>query len=172
MRFAALFTLLLLVLFPGCNRSGKRQYQFALDATTTGLKENAPITYKGLQVGYVSHLRPSSQGPAVIATGRITDPKMHLLAGDSARVVTVALLGDPQIEIVRASDTGTELPPETMVATSSQAPVVPTQSELVEMAAQLRQLSPERQKQLSQEIHALIDKAQKEETSSRATAPK
>jgi ABC-type transporter Mla subunit MlaD len=171
MRFIVFLTLLLLAFMPGCSRSGKRQYQFALESAA-GLKENAPITYKGLQVGYVTHLRSSMHGPAIIATGRITDPNMHLLAGDSARVVTVALMGDPQIEIVRASESGTELPAETLVATSSQAPVAPILSELVEIAAQLRQLSPERQKQLSEEIHALIEKARQEETGSRAAAPK
>jgi hypothetical protein len=84
----------------------------------------------------------------------------------------MSLLGDPQIEIVRASESGTELPPETMVATSSQPPVSPVLSELVEIAAKLRQLSPERQKQLSEQIHGLIEQAQKEETSSRGASPK
>lgn len=165
MRLAVYLTLLLLVFTSGCRRSGNRQYQFALDSNA-GLKEKTPITYKGLQVGYVTHLRTSSQGPAVIATGRITDANMHLLAGDSARVVTVSLLGDPQIEIVRASDAGTELPPETLVATSSQPPVAPVLSELVEIAEQLRKLSPERQKLLAEQIRALIEKARQEEAAS------
>jgi hypothetical protein len=59
-----------------------------------------------------------------------------------------------------------------MVATSSQPPVAPILSELVEIAAQLRQLSPDRQKKLSEEIRALIEKARQEETSSRGAPQK
>jgi hypothetical protein len=55
-------------------------------------------------------LSAAANGHSVVATGLITDPKMRLLQGDTARVIIPGLLAHPQIEIARSSQSGTEVP--------------------------------------------------------------
>jgi hypothetical protein len=93
-------------------------------------------------VGYIADLRLSSDGQSVIATGRITDPNMRFLQGDTARVVLPGLLADPQIEISRGSPPGRELPAGSTITVSP----LPTVT-----------LSPEKQKQVAEQIGGLIE---------------
>src|SRR4051812_44393786 len=99
-------TLMALLFSGGCSRPSKVAYTFALPMAN-GLKEKSEITFLGVQVGYVANIRlaatASNIPPGIIATGYITNPQMRLLLGDTARIVTVKPLAEPELEIVRDS---------------------------------------------------------------------
>jgi len=150
---------LLVLLAVGCSRPPKAHYTFALPSAA-GLRAKAPITFKGVPVGYIDGIRLAAQGSngaaGVIATGYITDPQMHLLAGDTARIVTVALLANPQIEIVRSTDAGSLLPVGSTVMVASPPSALTVFTGLLEAASEMRDLPPDKQKRVADQIRAVI----------------
>jgi ABC-type transporter Mla subunit MlaD len=159
MRTIFTIVLLLLIGLAGCIRPRHNEYDFALPSAA-GLKERAPITFKGIQVGYITNLRlASGEAGPVVATGHITDANMRLFKGDTARVITVGLFADPQIEILRASDSGPELPAGSTVVATSLPSAISVFADLLDIVAEVRRLPPDKQKQVAQQIRAIIDEA-------------
>lgn len=152
MRIIRLTALAVACLLASCDRAPRtagpaapeRWYLFSLQSTA-GLKENAPITFLGVKVGHIANIRLSPDGGSVVATGAITNPEMRLREGDTARLATVALLADPEIQIVRPSPAA-PAPPELEAG-----------SQLAVSSPPEISLSPENKKQLEEIIGRLLD---------------
>lgn len=139
MRIITLAVLTLAFLGTSCSRGLQRQYLFSLKSTA-GLRENAAITFLGVKVGHIADVRLNTDGESAVATAYITNPEMRLRHGDTARVVIVGLLGDPEIEITRHSQAEPELDAGSRIAVSPEIP-----------------LSPEAKKQLHETIGTVLD---------------
>ncbi|MDB6112229.1 MAG: MlaD protein, partial [Pedosphaera sp.] len=127
-------------------------YTFALPSAN-GLKDKADITFRGVQVGYVTDIRlapaTSNIAPGIIATGYITNPQMRLILGDTARVITVKILAEPELEIVRVSASGPPLPAgSTIVASSTPSGLtsVADVADVLATAIEVRLLPPDKQR--------------------------
>lgn len=75
---------------------GKQQLVIAVLPRANGVREGMPVTYQGLDIGYVERLR-LDRG-RVVAELRIRRADTEIRRGDTIRLRTLGLLGDRSLD--------------------------------------------------------------------------